>query len=196
MKIYPYHLYHVFNQGNNRRLIFKERSDYLHFLKKVKTLIVPTCEIINWCLMPNHFHFIIGTNYTSVEPMKQGGITLSRMANAFRILEYSFARSMNQKNGDSGSLFRQHTQAKQLTEEAFFFDIADNIWPPLQQNLYPQRCFMYVHDNPVEGNLVSNPIDWEFSSYRDYAGIRDGKLCNRTLAERWLGKMSDWDFIV
>jgi len=30
--------------------------------------------------------------------------------------------------------------------------------------------------NPVEGELVKRPEDWEYSSYRDYIGVRNGKL--------------------
>ena len=34
----------------------------------------------------------------------------------------------------------------------------------------------YCHANPVKGGLVRDPIDWEYSSYRWYMGIRDVPL--------------------
>jgi len=34
----------------------------------------------------------------------------------------------------------------------------------------------------VNANLVKLPEEWEFSSYPDYCGIRDGKLINRARA--------------
>ena len=50
---------------------------------------------------------------------------------------------------------------------------------------YPLVCFNYIHQNPVSANLVKNPQDWEFSSYRDYAGLRNGTLINRKLADEF-----------
>jgi len=44
---------------------------------------------------------------------------------------------------------------------------------------YPQVCFNYIHQNPINGNLVDKPEDWEYSSYLDHAGLRNGKLINR-----------------
>jgi len=34
----------------------------------------------------------------------------------------------------------------------------------------------------VDANLVKNLQDWEFSSYLDYAGKRNGSLVNKKLA--------------
>jgi len=34
----------------------------------------------------------------------------------------------------------------------------------------------YIHLNPVFAGLVEHPEDWEFSSYPDYAGTREGRL--------------------
>jgi hypothetical protein len=47
---------------------------------------------------------------------------------------------------------------------------------------YPQICFRYIHDNPVKAKLVQQPEEWEFSSYCDYHGLRNGKLINRERA--------------
>ena len=55
--------------------------------------------------------------------------------------------------------------------------------PELQ---YPQMCFEYIHQNPVKAGLVTQETDWEFSSARDYAGMRNGKLVNKKLAEEYV----------
>ena len=59
MIIEPNHIYHIYNQGNNRQKIFFNRENYLYFLKKVKQHILPYADILAWCLMPNHFHLLV-----------------------------------------------------------------------------------------------------------------------------------------
>jgi putative transposase len=87
-----------------------------------------------------------------------------------------------------GSLFQQHTKALCLTEPIFapayfntHFGMMGNIDFP--ESNYLNVCFDYIHLNPVNGKLVNNPEDWEFSSYRDYYSGRKGKLVNRVLAK-------------
>jgi REP element-mobilizing transposase RayT len=58
MKLYPNHLYHIYNQGNNQQKTFLDRDDYLIFLRKVKKFLSPYADILAYCLMPNHFHFL------------------------------------------------------------------------------------------------------------------------------------------
>jgi putative transposase len=57
------HLYHIYNQGNNRQRIFFSRENYLFFLDKVKKHVLPYADILAWCLMPNHFHFMVYINH-------------------------------------------------------------------------------------------------------------------------------------
>jgi len=61
-------IYHVYNRGNNSNKIFFRDENYLYFLKKIKLLISPHCHILAWCLMPNHFHFLIATTKQSIKP--------------------------------------------------------------------------------------------------------------------------------
>ena len=56
------HIYHVFNQGNNHQKVFFNRENYLFFLQKIRTHILPHADILAWCLMPNHFHLEIYVN--------------------------------------------------------------------------------------------------------------------------------------
>ena len=52
-------IYHVYNQGNNRKKIFLTRSNYQLFHKKMNKFICPYADILAWCLMPNHFHLMV-----------------------------------------------------------------------------------------------------------------------------------------
>jgi putative transposase len=59
MKLEKGYLYHIYNQGNNRRRIFFTRSNYVFFKEKLRTHITPYADIIAWCLLPNHFHLMV-----------------------------------------------------------------------------------------------------------------------------------------
>ena len=47
---------------------------------------------------------------------------------------------------------------------------------------YPFVRFHYVRQNPRRARLVAQLEGWEFSSFRDYAGLRNGKLADKALA--------------
>ncbi|MEM8895480.1 MAG: transposase [Bacteroidota bacterium] len=117
--------------------------------------------------MPNHFHFLIKTTNQSVEIRNIGSLKMNAITNGFRVLLSSYSQAINKQEGRSGSLFRQKTKFKLLE--------------PSNEN-YPRICFNYIHQNPLTAGLVAKMEDWEFSSFRDYADIRSGSLCNQKLA--------------
>ena len=166
MTLEPHQLYHIYNQGNRRQQIFFSREDYLSFLRLVRKNISPYCEILCYCLMPNHYHFIVQTDVNSLTPKQVGNITSTNLANGFRMLQSSYARLVNNKQNEFGSLFKQKTQAKLIDDNSN----------------YLTEVFHYIHQNPVTSSLVKEMTDWEFSSYRDFAGLRNGTLTNIELA--------------
>lgn len=74
--------------------------------------------------------------------------------------------------GFTGSLFQQKTKA-----------VCVNADPDYS---YALTAFHYIHQNPMRAGLVKKMEDWEFSSFKDYLGLRAGKLCNQSLAGRLL----------
>jgi putative transposase len=49
---------------------------------------------------------------------------------------------------------------------------------------YMQVCFDYIHNNPIKAGLVKKREDWEFSSYADIVGLRNGLLIDRLRIEK------------
>jgi putative transposase len=176
MHFSPNNIYHIYNQGNNRQTIFFSQQDYLLFMNLYKKIIYPTADTIAWCLMPNHFHFIIKTDGKCSTIIKQGGIFIDPVTNGFRKLLSGYARIFNNQNQRTGSIFRQKTKSKCLN------DIAIKPESMFQIQDYFINCFHYIHQNPFVAKLVIRLEDWKFSSFRDYAGLRDGKLCQKELA--------------
>ncbi len=214
-------IYHVFNRGNNLQTLFFTRENYLFFLEKVRKYILPHADILAWCLMPNHFHWMIKVVNEQIEisdrvdntpdPMtwahriSSGGKHSHPMSSSHRmtmpahskvrtlndsiaIVLRSYTRAINKQYHRHGSFFQQHTKALCLTEPEFapaYFDTHFGMMGNLDlpETNYLNVCFGYIHCNPVNGRLVRNTEDWEFSSYRDYYSGRKGRLINRTLAK-------------
>jgi len=164
-------LYHIYNRGNNAQKIFLSREDYLLFLKKIRQHISPYCEIISWCLMPNHFHLLVYTTAASVTENKVGGLQLQSLANGIKLLLSSYTKTMNKQQHRTGNLFQQKTKAKQVTDDA---------------GKYAQTVFHYIHQNPWRAGLIGKMEWWEFSSFREYIHVRNGSLVNQSLAKELL----------
>ena len=186
------HIYHIYNQGNNQQKIFFNRENYFFFLGKMKEYILPYADIMAWCLMPNHFHWMVYVRETDI--FRSRGATQSRTPTisdnisfnkSIGILLASYTRAINNQENITGSLFREKTKAECLTAfngitPSFYnteFGTIMNITDPEKE--YPQICFNYIHNNPVKAGLVKSAEDWEFSSCQDVCGMRNGKLINR-----------------
>jgi hypothetical protein len=93
------------------------------------------------------------------------------LSEGIRNLLSSYTHAINKQNTTSGSLFQQNSKSKCLNDGSVN---------------YAPVAFHYVHQNAFKAGLVSKLEDWEYSSFRDYAGIRDGTLCNKSLAYQLL----------
>ncbi|MBU8892556.1 MAG: hypothetical protein KOO66_07235 [Bacteroidales bacterium] len=51
--------YHIYNRGINSGNLFEENTNYEHFLKLYEKYINPIADTYAWCLMKNHFHFLV-----------------------------------------------------------------------------------------------------------------------------------------
>jgi putative transposase len=105
-------------------------------------------EIISYCLMPTHLHFVL-------KQIRENGISvyMNRMLN-------SYTRYFNIKHGRKGPLWEARFKSV-LTETD-------------QQLLHLTR---YVHLNPATAKIVENPVEWSFSSYREYLDPGTSDIC-------------------
>ncbi|MFZ5973408.1 MAG: transposase [Bacteroidota bacterium] len=90
-------------------------------------------EFIAFCLMPNHFHFLISTRNSFDQAKFSGNL---------RVLLSSYTRAIQKQEGFTGSLFQQNTKAKELTT-----------------NEYARAFFHYIHQNPIRARLVNRIED-------------------------------------
>jgi REP element-mobilizing transposase RayT len=148
--------YHVYNRGNNRQDIFLERANYLFFLQRLRTYLIgkttdPRVTIVAYCLMPNHFHLLVCLHDE----------LFSRHMQRHSI---SYTKAINERYHRVGALYQGQFQAIHV-----------------DSNDYLLHLSRYIHLNPVAAGLVRRPEDWEFSSYREYIGLRKGTLVDPSI---------------
>ncbi|MBC8486731.1 MAG: transposase [Ignavibacteria bacterium] len=164
--------YHIYNRGNNKNNIFFNSENYFYFIYKIRKHLLPHCSILAYCLMPNHFHFLIFVD-RNIGGTDSNRATDHPISKGLRILLSSYSQAINIQQKRTGNLFQQNTKIKCISDI-----LCDNI----SNNYYDYICFNYIHQNPLKAKLVQRIEDWEFSSFRDYIGLRKGTLCNLNLA--------------
>lgn len=108
--------------------------------------------ILNYCLMPNHFHL------TLRQEVNNGIKTfIQKITN-------SFSHFYNKKFDNAGPLFQSSFKAILVENEA--------------QLLHLSR---YIHLNPVSAGIVEKPEDYIFSSYRSYVGLEKSEFISPNL---------------
>jgi REP element-mobilizing transposase RayT len=59
----PGHYYHIYNRGASRTSIFFEPDNYIFVIRKMKKYSRELdLTFIAYCLIPNHYHFLIRQN--------------------------------------------------------------------------------------------------------------------------------------
>jgi REP element-mobilizing transposase RayT len=172
MNITANETFHIFNQGNNQETLFYEVEDYREFLKFFKKFVFPHAKILAYCLMPNHFHFLIHATEDSTKIKRVGNIDLCALSNGFRLLQSNYAQYINKKHNRSGSLFRQKTKAKSMLDGDEYYEFI---------------AFQYIHQNPLKAGLVTRMENWEYSSFSDYCDPGKESFCDRELAYKLIG---------
>jgi REP element-mobilizing transposase RayT len=174
----PGNIFHVYNRGNNKERIFFDEQDYRAFLFRLGLCLGLTEEELNrekliampysriritgieknnyklhaFCLMPNHFHFLIE---------QIGDIPVS---NLILKLCTSFARYINKKHKRVGHIFQDKFKAVLI-----------------ENNPQLMWTSAYIHMNPVKDKIVKHPSEYSWSSYNDYASNRNLQVVNKEL---------------
>lgn len=146
----PGHYYHLYNRGAHQFSIFKEPENYLFVLRKIKHYLVALeLSMIVYCLMPNHYHFLVRQ-----DGEQHAGLLPQRVSN-------SYTKAYNKRYDHSGTLFESNYRVK-----------------PVESDAHLLHLCRYIHGNPVKDGLVANPADWPYSNYQEWIGQRDGTLCD------------------
>jgi len=176
--------YHILNRGVDKREIFMDDEDRYRFLHNMyefndKNYVinpfsrrVNTCghlvatserdrlvEVIAFCLMPNHFHFIL-------KQLQDGGIS-----KFMHKLAQGYSHYFNGKNDRSGSLFQgtfkavhisSNEQLLHLSRYIHFFNPGELVEPKIREGSIANK-----------DGLNDFLEKYRWSSYLDYIGIEN-----------------------
>jgi putative transposase len=168
-------VYHVFNHANGREKLFYSYYSYNLFLQKFEEYILPVAEIYAYCLMPNHFHFLLRirseeevakaldawveikakkrsklqrpTPKINKKPMTPKAFVSKSFSNFFN----SYTRTSNLVFNRYGSMFIKNFKKKVVDDHSYF-----------------ARVLFYIHHNPVNHRFTDHMEKWSWSSYNAY----------------------------
>jgi REP element-mobilizing transposase RayT len=145
--------YHIYNRGAHRVSIFREADNYHYVLRKMKRYHRSlNLSIIAYCLLPNHYHFLIRQDGEA-----RAGLLPQRIFNGY-------TKAYNQRYGHSGTLFESNYKVKAVEDEAHLITLC-----------------RYIHANPVLHGIVGDLQDWPYSNYLEWIGERKSTLVDRDI---------------
>ena len=132
---------HVIQRGNNRAPCFFAEEDYHCYLHWLRVYLEKYhCALHAYVLMTNHVHLL-------VTPEKECSVSRLMQSLGRRYVQY-----VNRQYKRSGTLWEGRFKASLVQAEAYLL-----------------TCSRYIELNPVRAQMVIQPQDYHWSSYRHHA---------------------------
>ena len=151
--------YHILNKAVGHELLFRTYQDYFYFLAKTQHYILPIADIYSYCLIPNHFHFLIKIKEEEdieTKFLKKGNNVLQQtFGNFFN----SYSKSYNKVYKRKGSLFLRPFKRILVDDEKYLLSL-----------------ITYIHRNPIHHNIKKEYSDWKYSSYNAIISNKSTKI--------------------
>lgn len=186
--------YHVYNHVIGDINLFVQEKDFLFFLNKYLYYLGKFTTTYAYCLMPNHFHFLLKVNSTcekkylpkptykvnSVPDKKQPRRLITNnirnpISQAFSNLQNSYARRYNIKYDRKGGLFQSRIQRKHVDSPEYLLDAIN-----------------YIHQNPVSHGFSKYCEEWKYSSYDAIIGKGKTKI-DRVAVIEWFDDIDNFE---
>lgn len=143
-------VYHIYGRSNGQAPLFNSEENYCHFLKLYNKHVGCVTDTYCYCLMPNHFHFLI--RIKEAKDLQRQSIGSKNLPNAlskkFSNLFNAYSKAYNKQYKRHGSLFERPFKRKKVEDEKYLLNLVH-----------------YIHFNPVEAGLVLRPEQYRYSSY-------------------------------
>ena len=161
--------YHVYNRGNNSENIFSTQENYFYFLRKFNVFLSEYLKVFCYCLLPNHFHFLVRVNDEISDP--------KTMCEAFRKFFTAYAKAFNKQENRTGSLFQKNFKRIEVAEQKYLLNL-----------------ICYIHANPKKHGISDNFIIYPHSSYQSILSTKPTKLLRSEILDLFDGAENYKDF--
>lgn len=179
----PDQVYHVYNHATGDDDFFRCNENYRYFLEKYQQHILPIADTYAYCLLPNHFHFMIKIKsekllkkyflnrkqnlrgFLREEELNLAGFISQQFSNLFN----AYSKAYNKMYDRRGTLFRERFHRKHVDSDAYYTQLIG-----------------YIHINPIHHGFVEKLEDWTWSSYHAFTSKQSTKL-QKTEVLDWFG---------
>jgi REP element-mobilizing transposase RayT len=191
----PEKFYHIYNHAIGSDSIFFNDDNYNYFLKKFTEYITPVAYTYAYCLMPNHFHFLIqiksekelfqflkendklpdeNITLASFKNLSQGVTEIDffclHLSRQFSNFFNGYSQALNKQQNRRGNLFIRSFKRKEISSKE-----------------YLKSLILYIHSNPVHHQFVSSISNWKYSSYHSLISDKATQLKREEAIELFEG---------
>ena len=141
-----------------RQTYFNVLEESINYCRKEKGM-----EVFAYCFMPSHIHLIFRSNEEDPSGLLRDfkGFTARKLIKTIQdnpqesrkewLLWMLERAGKNKSNVSKMQFWQQHNKPIELWSTKVI-----------------QQKIDYIHNNPVESGFVTNPVDWKYSSARNY----------------------------
>jgi len=175
--LHPNCYYHIYNQGNNGEKVFYTVENYSYFLRKYDEYLSDVLETYAFCLLPNHFHFLVHVkDITVIESLEKLKLPLGKELTAentiselFRRFLMGYSKAINTQQKRKGSLFRKNFKRIHVDNESYFTTVVS-----------------YIHSQMRHHGFKIRDDEYQWSSYLRILIDKPSKLQKQYVLD-WFG---------
>ncbi|HBF87553.1 MAG TPA: hypothetical protein DDX39_02835 [Bacteroidales bacterium] len=160
--------YHIYNRGNNKDKLFYSNANYEYFLRKYDEYLSDFVETYAFCLLPNHFHFLV--RIKNVSKLTESMISLKAISSIkeevilsteerFRRLFITYSQAINKQQNRHGSLFEKPFRRIEISNTKYLANLV-----------------FYIHANPTLHGIDKDFRMYAWSSYHRILISKPSKL--------------------
>ncbi|MBI2270304.1 MAG: hypothetical protein HYU69_08100 [Bacteroidetes bacterium] len=180
----PGSIFHIYNRANGNEKLFSTPENYKYFLRQYQQYISPIVNTYCYCLLPNHFHFLVQCKeeniiekhfldnckniqtligFGNLSGFEKEQFLSNHISRQFSNWLNGYTQAYNKQQKRKGSLFMRPFKRVSISEERHLINV-----------------IRYIHFNPVEAGLCIQPEKWENSSYHLIISGKENSFINRS----------------